>query len=777
MTSLRSGGPKDFPRIAKEMGFSFSLRRGRVDWHKIGAIDVDRLVQERDLVSLQENLISIVNYNLDSEYDVKILDPSFVKLFKLAQLAIDYLMYSEQHVYNCLELEQQHMKKYVKVLLKLVNFYDFEIDNLICSTVKEIINIPTDTLDAMLYAPRRLQGLGVFKAQWEAYLQHLNICQRLLHVDNPHVASTWNLPNEIEHCIKQLPITFDCSERISSQKLRKALREVSFHQWSKLKCKGLEVVFYSHWKKGNSWISTKKGLSSSQWTQAIKMNCNTIPVYTLPGRTLDSTRCRRCDEQETLPHILGFFHHGELLQINQTNMVRSLIAASVRQNASYGVYEEVDCVSSDGSTRRADIIIIDRQKDKGVILDPTILFEMHEQQPQEVCREKQVIYEPCCQNLGAQYHITHWTVFGPWHNPLRNFKSTYTFKISDATIDAIGSYVLKSFLAIISNHLYSRNFYYVNDSEDVSRLVIPSHWSILLQEDEVDKLKRECKKKDDEIKNLKRKLKETQNKVSMTEMRQHQQHFRTSVGEGATNFFKCPQCGKTFLTAGYLEAHHERRHVGLAFSSPTNPTPEPLRSETERLQSEIKELKERLNIAEQFLNKAADPPLGTNRGRGDEGKKNDATNWAEEEKRRLEQWQEEQQRKCLSEIADLKAVFYNEIKVIFLPVLMLPIKHIVHDVSVISLLSIYTRYEEKRAIYIPTIPYYKDKHQLHDISVTGLMFGARGTIPNFSSQFCKTLGMHKSFLNELTLLIIRESVKLLQNHLYGLSVLKKLTHQ
>ncbi|KAJ4427324.1 hypothetical protein ANN_24944 [Periplaneta americana] len=56
---------------------------------------------------------------------------------------------------------------------------------------------------------------------------------------------------------------------------------------------------------------------------------------------------------------------------------------SIRGNASYEVYEEVGCISSDGSTRLADIIIIDRQKDKGVILDPTIRFEMHEQQPQE----------------------------------------------------------------------------------------------------------------------------------------------------------------------------------------------------------------------------------------------------------------------------------------------------------------------------------------------------------------------------------------------------------
>ncbi|KAJ4435546.1 hypothetical protein ANN_18162 [Periplaneta americana] len=125
---------------------------------------------------------------------------------------------------------------------------------------------------------------------------------------------------------------------------------------------------------------------------------NTIPVRTLPGRTLDSTRCRRCDEQETLPHVLGFCHHGELLRINRHNTVRSLIAASIRQNASYEVYEEVGCVSSDGSTRRADIIIIDRQKDKGVILDPTIRFEMHEQQPQEV-----VIYG--CETLRGEHRL------------------------------------------------------------------------------------------------------------------------------------------------------------------------------------------------------------------------------------------------------------------------------------------------------------------------------------------------------------------------------------
>nr|CAD7569508.1 unnamed protein product [Timema californicum] len=80
-----------------------------------GAIDVDRLVQERDLVILQENLINVINYNLDHEYDVKILDPNFVKLFKLAQLSVDYLMYSQQHVFNCVELAEDQINKLSKI--------------------------------------------------------------------------------------------------------------------------------------------------------------------------------------------------------------------------------------------------------------------------------------------------------------------------------------------------------------------------------------------------------------------------------------------------------------------------------------------------------------------------------------------------------------------------------------------------------------------------------------------------------------------------------------
>ena len=39
------------------------------------------------------------------------------------------------------------------------------------------------------------------------------------------------------------------------------------------------------------------------------------------------------------------------------------------------VYEEVHCLAEDGSIRRVDILAIDKQESKAVILDPTVRFE------------------------------------------------------------------------------------------------------------------------------------------------------------------------------------------------------------------------------------------------------------------------------------------------------------------------------------------------------------------------------------------------------------------
>lgn len=63
-----------------------------------GAIDIDRLIRERDFSTIDENINNVIDYSLESEYDVKILDSNFVKLFRLAQLSVEYLLYCKQYL-------------------------------------------------------------------------------------------------------------------------------------------------------------------------------------------------------------------------------------------------------------------------------------------------------------------------------------------------------------------------------------------------------------------------------------------------------------------------------------------------------------------------------------------------------------------------------------------------------------------------------------------------------------------------------------------------------
>ncbi|XP_014604439.1 PREDICTED: protein PFC0760c [Polistes canadensis] len=90
----------NFPKLAKESGFHFNTHRSRVhvDWNRIGSIDIDRVIIERDFVTVDENINNVINYNLENEYDLKILDSNFVKVFHLAQLAVEYLLYCKQYL-------------------------------------------------------------------------------------------------------------------------------------------------------------------------------------------------------------------------------------------------------------------------------------------------------------------------------------------------------------------------------------------------------------------------------------------------------------------------------------------------------------------------------------------------------------------------------------------------------------------------------------------------------------------------------------------------------
>ncbi|KAJ4437986.1 hypothetical protein ANN_13925 [Periplaneta americana] len=138
--------------------------------------------------------------------------------------------------------------------------------------------------------------------------------------------------------------------------------------------------------------------------------------YVFTGRhNFKTTRFRHpgCNETETLGHVLGFCRKTELLRNNRHHKARTGIA-DVLKRRGWEVYEEIHCVSSLDSNRRANIVTIHRTQSKGIVLDPTIRFERDALQAQHVDEEKKSIYESCIPYLSEKYNIptSQWSVSG-----------------------------------------------------------------------------------------------------------------------------------------------------------------------------------------------------------------------------------------------------------------------------------------------------------------------------------------------------------------------------
>lgn len=55
---------------------------------------------------------------------------------------------------------------------------------MIRSAVKQILQLPSDTPNSMLYSSYKHKGLSVLKTKWEAFLQQLNINKTLQSINS-----------------------------------------------------------------------------------------------------------------------------------------------------------------------------------------------------------------------------------------------------------------------------------------------------------------------------------------------------------------------------------------------------------------------------------------------------------------------------------------------------------------------------------------------------------------------------------------------------------------
>ncbi|KAM4771192.1 cilium assembly protein DZIP1L [Rhinophrynus dorsalis] len=79
--------------------FRFQPRRDGIDWRRFSAIDIERVARELDISTLQESINSITFCNLDGEkcpYCQQPVDPVLLKVLKMAQLIIEYLLHCQE---------------------------------------------------------------------------------------------------------------------------------------------------------------------------------------------------------------------------------------------------------------------------------------------------------------------------------------------------------------------------------------------------------------------------------------------------------------------------------------------------------------------------------------------------------------------------------------------------------------------------------------------------------------------------------------------------------
>ena len=254
-----------------------------------------------------------------------------------------------------------------------------KLDILVRSAIKQILQIPHDTPSSLLYSSHKVKGLNLVRNECEAFVQKYNATLILLNCNCDAVKFCRDLKKESEECLTKLELSAEFKASLTklprkkqTKEIREHLRDKEYSSWCQLPTKGKGVEQFQEVPYCNKWMRTKSGLSSTEWTQAIKMVGNVVPVKCVPGRSQGSKRCRHCNEYETLAHILGKCERSALIRNNRHNQVREIIAKEF-QKQGWNVTQEQICTSTTAGTQRFDILV--SRGGTGYMLDPTIRFE------------------------------------------------------------------------------------------------------------------------------------------------------------------------------------------------------------------------------------------------------------------------------------------------------------------------------------------------------------------------------------------------------------------
>lgn len=320
------------------------------------------------------------------------------------------------------------------------------------------MNDSVSSPNGMMYAPRKYRGLGLVCARSEVQLQHFAIAKRLYNISDELFHEVYDCKAEMDMCKEALSVQGD-----TVKELRAAVRDREFEEWSALSYAGIGVHHFKHYPQANRFVCNKNGLSGSEWTESIKLNCNYANLAGVPGSRTSNNRCRRCGgEKETIQHVLGACDFGSNRRTARHHNLKHRLAALLREKGLHTI-NEAACVDANGSGRSVDILAFDRHG-RAFIIDPTIRYEANRDMDSEVQAEKAAIYEPCVPDLIARYRETfgdrQFEVIGVWMGARGTVGSSLKglferFDLPKTLIPELAEKVLSDSVRMIHNHIYT----------------------------------------------------------------------------------------------------------------------------------------------------------------------------------------------------------------------------------------------------------------------------------------------------------------------------------
>ncbi|XP_065314196.1 cilium assembly protein DZIP1-like isoform X2 [Gordionus sp. m RMFG-2023] len=94
--------------------YFFKPRKIKIDWKKIASIDFDTFSPDKDFDKVQQNIFNITYCDIENEFGTTNLNVNFIKLFKISQYTIEYLLFTQDRLLKKINLIHERFEELYK---------------------------------------------------------------------------------------------------------------------------------------------------------------------------------------------------------------------------------------------------------------------------------------------------------------------------------------------------------------------------------------------------------------------------------------------------------------------------------------------------------------------------------------------------------------------------------------------------------------------------------------------------------------------------------------